>query len=107
MNTKEYLDRLKKELGVESDYALHKALGITRSAISKLMHGGGTLSDESAIKVAELLGIPPGQVIIDMHIERSKAPEIRAAWFGIMEKFSTSFNSLIASSSPRRRRLAA
>ena len=100
MNTQEYLDRVKKELGVESDYALQKPLNLTRSSISKLRHGG-TFSDETAVLVAEILRMHPGIVMLDMHREREKNPQIQAIWSGMLEKFSVSFKSLISGANPR------
>jgi len=102
MKTPEYLELVKRKLSLPSDYALAKALGVSRSAISLLQAGKTAMSDETAVRAAEILAMPAGRVLIDVHMERSKAPEVRAAWMGMMEKFSASFNALISCADPRR-----
>ncbi len=101
MNTKQYLQAAKARLGITSDYALAARLGITRSGISQYQSGKNTMGDETALKIAEILGIDPGKVLLDMAVERSKSSEIQAVWAGLMEKFSMGFKSFISSSAPR------
>lgn len=100
MNTTEYLDAVRAKLSLPSDYALQKPLGVTKQLISKYRTGAEVLSDAMAIRVAEILGIDAARVLLDAHIERSKTPEVRAAWVGMMEKFSASFRSLLSVRSP-------
>ena len=100
MKTADYLDAVKRKLDLPSDYALAKTLSLSRSAVSLLQSGKNGMSDETAIKIAEILQIPVAKVLLESHIERSKAPEVRAAWTGMMEKFSASFNSLISRANP-------
>ncbi|MEC4722952.1 hypothetical protein RY831_27715 [Noviherbaspirillum sp. CPCC 100848] len=88
MNTQEYLDKVKAELGITSDYALQKPLKLTRSSISKLRHGG-TMSDETAAEVAKVLKMHPGLVMLDMHRERAKTPAERSIWEEIFKGFRT------------------
>lgn len=102
MNTLEYLEACKKQLRIESDYAVAKALNIRTSTISGYRARGGQMEDEIALRVAEILGKHPGIVILDMHRERaSKTPEVRAVWNTVMEKFSTSFLNLLSGKAPR------
>lgn len=102
MNTVQYIDAVKKKLGIESDYAVAKALGISKQAVCRYTQGKGAFDDEIAIRVAEMLDIAPAKVLLDCHMERSKNPQVQAVWFGLMEKFSASFNSLISCATPRR-----
>ena len=102
MNTLEYLAACKQKLGIQSDYALAKALKITQSTISGYRAGRSRIDDDVALTIAEILEINPLQVIADANAERAKTPEMRARWIGVMEKFSTSFNSLITCAAPRR-----
>lgn len=95
MNTLEYLAACKKRLGIESDYALAKALGVTQQAVSSYRTGNSKINDDVALSVAEILGINPLQVIAAVNAERAKTPAQRARWTGIMEKFSGSFRSLL------------
>jgi hypothetical protein len=106
MKPSEYLDAIKAKTGTESDYALHKMLGLTRGQISHYRHDRQGFSDEIAVQVAELLNVPAGKVLIDMHIMRAQSkPQLLAAWVGIQEKLSTglhqSFNLIMALAAPR------
>ncbi|MBC3930375.1 DUF3693 domain-containing protein [Undibacterium curvum] len=107
MNTVEYLNHAKEKLGITSDYALAKSLEMSRSGMSALINGKVTMSDETAMKVAEILGKHPAIVLADMHAEREKNPAIQAVWHGIMEKFSLGFDVLISCATPRRCSLSA
>ncbi|UQV43951.1 hypothetical protein KIV45_18885 [Janthinobacterium lividum] len=87
MNTFEYLDAVKRKLGIDSDYAVAKALKIRPSTISGYRSRDGQMDDEIATKVAELLGMHPGLVILDMHRERAKTPAEQTIWQEIFEGF--------------------
>ncbi|STQ91210.1 helix-turn-helix domain-containing protein [Iodobacter fluviatilis] len=71
----EYLDDIKKKLGIDSDYAVAAKLSISRSAISAVRNKGMNFDGKTAIKVANLLDIDPALVIIDMHHARAKDTE--------------------------------
>ncbi|HEX8611952.1 MAG TPA: DUF3693 domain-containing protein [Telluria sp.] len=96
LRTSEYLDLARQHLGLPSDYALQKPLGVTKQLISKYRTGKETLSDSVAFRVAEATGIPREKVLIDVQIERAKTSEEKAAWQAIMEKISASFNTLLS-----------
>lgn len=89
MNTIDYLKLAKAQLGITSDYALAARLGITRSTISGLSLGKGQMSDETCLKIAEILGMPGALVIAHIHAERekNKHPEVAAAWRSMAEMF--------------------
>lgn len=94
MNTIGYLKQVKRRLGIESDYALAKALGVTQPAVSKLQKGT-TFSDETALKIAAILELHPALVLADAHAEREKNPEIQAVWRSLVEKISLGFELLL------------
>lgn len=104
MNTIEYLDLVRRKLDLPSDYALQKPLAVSKSQLSKYRTGKEEMSDVMAMRVAELCGLPVAKVLLDMHIERSKTPELRAAWADIMEKISEGFKALLLGASPSRTR---
>jgi plasmid maintenance system antidote protein VapI len=87
MNTIEYIDTAKTRLGVDSDYALAKALKITPSTIYGYRAGRSHMDDETALKISKVLGIHAGFVLLDMHRERAKTPQERSAWQEIFEGF--------------------
>jgi len=89
MKTVDYLAEIKKAHGIESDYALAKLLGTSRAAVSRYRRKQETFSDATALKVAELLGIPSGRVLVDMQIQRAHTPQQRAAWREILERISS------------------
>lgn len=89
MNTIEYMAALKKRLGIDSDYALAKALGVTKQTVSRYAKGIGQFDDEVARRVASILEMHPGLVMLDMHRERAKTPEDRSIWLEIYKGFLT------------------
>lgn len=89
MNTLEYLDAVKKRLGIESDYAVAKTLKLRASTISGYRMRGGQMDDEIAAKVGGVLGIHPGLVVLDMHRERAKTPAEQSIWQDIYQGFRT------------------
>lgn len=107
MNTFDYLAAVKAKLGISSDYALAKALGVSKTAIRNWNLGHCGFNDETARRVAEILGKHPGIVMLDMHRERAQTPETKELWDEISEKFSVGFEYLISRSTPRRYLLAA
>ena len=104
MNTLEYLSACKKALGIESDYALAKALGVSQTGISNYRTGRSRMDDDVALKVAEILHLHPMQVIAAANAERAKTDEQKARWTGLMEKFSGSFHNLLSQWDGRERR---
>ncbi|RQM46552.1 hypothetical protein EHZ19_18735 [Paraburkholderia bannensis] len=89
-----YLDAAKQRLGVSSDYALGKSLGINHSAISNYRAGRSNFDDATAIKLAHAAGFDPAEILFAMQVERAKSDEARAVWSGLLEKFSKGFRLL-------------
>ncbi len=84
MKSISYLDEAKKVLGIESDYAMAKALGITRSTLSGY-RGGNIMDDFTAAQIAEILEIDPMIVIAAANAEREKG-ERREYWEKISKR---------------------
>lgn len=80
MTTNEYLDAIQSRFNDCSDYRIAKIIGCLPSTISRYRAGKANFCDETALKVAELLEIPPGQVLADVAAERTKCPAARKAW---------------------------
>ena len=85
MKTPDYLDQAKLVLNLESDYSLAPRLGITRSYMSKLRLGKNALSDELAVSIAQIIGVPAAIVLADAHIEREQNPSVKAAYVAMAE----------------------
>lgn len=78
MKASEWIDQVKSSQGIESDYAVAKALGLSKQAISMYRSRQSTLDENAAISVAEKLGISPVGVVLDQMAERTKSPKVRA-----------------------------
>jgi transcriptional regulator with XRE-family HTH domain len=76
MKTTQYLDSAKKALGIESDYALAPHLGLTRSGVSKLRREVVVMSNTTAARIAEILGVDEIKVIADLELERGSNDEL-------------------------------
>lgn len=80
MIASKWIDKVKLNHNIKSDYAAAKLLNMTTSAISVLRTRESTLSEESALHVGKLLGINPAIVLIDQVCERAKSEESKHAW---------------------------
>ena len=72
----EYLDDLKEKTG--SDYMTAKKLGMSKVSIS-CIRSRGQMSDDTAIKMADLLGVDRTEVLIAATIARSHG-EVKQSW---------------------------
>lgn len=99
--TIQYLDAIKKKLDLPSDYAVAKALGVSREAVSGLRNGKTSMGIETAIRAGEILQIDGHAIYAHSQIERAKKPEIADFWLSISEKFSASFLNLLLGTGPR------
>lgn len=75
----DYLNDCKEKTG--SDYRSAMEMGIERMTISSIRKRG-QMSDETAIKIADLLGIKQSDVLIAAAIARSTG-EVKTAWESI------------------------
>lgn len=78
--TIEYLDAVRKQLDLPSDYAAAKALGVTRSAVSKYRNALSVFDESTAARVAELLGLDPLEVIAACKAESAPDAHMRSIW---------------------------
>lgn len=78
MKAFEWIDRVKKHAGIDSDYGVAKLLGITKQAISTYRRKQSTLDEDAAIKVANALNIQPAGIVLDQAAEHIKCDEIRS-----------------------------
>jgi len=79
-STADYLDAIRAKLQLRNDNALAKALGISRQTVSNYRLRGTSMDDDVAARAAELLGIQPGTVLLDMYTERTRDPRIKSIW---------------------------
>ncbi len=91
MKTVDYMDKVMRVHSIPSDYALAKVLGVTKQTVSRYRAGIGQFDDAVALRVAHLLNVEPGIVLIDMHAERTKNDDVRTVW----EQVSAGFPALL------------
>ncbi len=103
MKTVEYMDAIMLRRRIPSDYALAKALGVTKQTVSRYRSGIGLFDDHVALRAAELLGIDPGIVLLDIYAERTKNDEVRNVW----ERISAGFPALLSMANSKREPLSA
>jgi hypothetical protein len=89
----DYLDDLKEKNG--SDYRTAKLLNIDKSVISNIRRRQ-LMSDETAIMVADLLGIERDQVLIAAAIARSDG-EVKKSWENISKHMGIAASITLAS----------
>ena len=80
MNAINYLEKAKEKLGIKSDYALAKWLGISRFSLSSFTTGRRPLDDYTATRIAEALGINPMEIIAARNAEREKDETRKEFW---------------------------
>lgn len=85
-STEQYLDEVKTRLELPSDYAIAKALGVTRAAVSSYRTGRSMPDDLVCARIADVLGVEPMEVIAAINYQRSKSDDARHLWEGIWGK---------------------
>lgn len=101
MNTVDYLEKAKVSLGISSDYALAKHLGVTTSYISALKNGKQHFSEKLCYQIADIIKMHPAIVLVDTMRQKSDTPYQMKVWSDVMEKISMGFKSLITCKTPR------
>lgn len=74
------IDKARSLCVPSTDYQLAKKLGISHATLSRCRHRNGTLDNEAATKLADLLQQDRYEVIAIMEAERARTPEKKAFW---------------------------
>lgn len=72
MNSCDFIDALKAAYGLTSDYQAAKKLGISTTTISSYRAHRSFLSDDIALKIADLLEVDPLTVLACVNAERNE-----------------------------------
>lgn len=80
MKARERLLECKVRLGIKSDYALAKALGINRGTLSGYMNGTRIPDAYTDVKMAEILKVHPMLLLAEFEAETEKNAERKAFW---------------------------
>lgn len=83
--TVQFLDALATKEGGCSDYRLSKILGVTPQGVATYRKGK-TFSDDTAMKVAQLLDLDAAYVVMCMHQERAKTEAERELWASMLQR---------------------
>lgn len=75
--TIDFLNDLNSKLGDASDYRVAKELGVTKATVSTWRVGKGTMGEDAALRVADLLGEDPKFVLACVLAERSKSKKAK------------------------------
>ena len=86
MNTVEYLNETKKKLGITSDYALAKALGITKQQVSNYQRLHVKPDEYACTRIAVALGADPAKVIAEIAVEWEKNEKKREFWLNFLSR---------------------
>lgn len=82
--TKTLISQIKKHIDKDSDYAVAKALGISPQHMTKYKNGT-QFGDDMALKVSEMLGLNPLEVLSNLHLEQCK-DEYKPLWEQLRKK---------------------
>lgn len=83
MRTLDFIDAVKRQHAISSDYACAQVLGLTRAQLSRYRNGRDYFGDETAVKVADMLKMDAGYVMACIHAERASNPDVRTRWEGV------------------------
>ena len=71
-------------------------LGFTKSHISSLTTGKMQLTDATAKKIAQEIGLDDQEVLISLAAVRATDPELKQAWYDILAKYSKGVGTAVA-----------
>jgi len=86
MNAIEYLDAAKARLDIKSDYALAKALEITKQDVNQVRKGKKPLTPYLCTRIAITLCLDPASVIADVQSQTEKNVKRRAFWQSFLSR---------------------
>lgn len=86
--TKTLLERLRARLGGATNYRLAKHLSIANSAAARYAKGGGGMSFEIGMRVADELELPRDYVLLCLAAEREQSEAIKPMWRELAAKAS-------------------
>lgn len=83
----DYLDALRVALDVDSDNAVAAHIGVSRAAASRYRLGLTAPDDEVCERIAHILKIHPGIVLLQMNAARTRNAGIRRIWNDLARDF--------------------
>lgn len=86
MKPSAYLDAVKAQLSIQSDYELAKRMEVTRGQILAMRNGTRPIPLAVAFKIAIALELDPASVVADLEEQREKNPKRRDFWRGFLSR---------------------
>ena len=83
---KELLLECKIKLGIETDYKLAQALEINRGIVSDYMNEKRTPDAYCAVRIAQILGRDPAEIIATIEADSEKNPKRREFWRDFLQR---------------------
>ena len=71
-------------------------LGFTQSHISRLTKGKAQLTDATAKKIAEEIGLDAKEIMISLAAVREENPELKQAWYEILSNYTKGAGTAVA-----------
>ncbi|WP_341921868.1 hypothetical protein [Polaromonas sp. YR568] len=87
------LDAIKKKHGLASDYKLSLFTGIREQSLSNYRHGRTFPDAAACLKIAELLDLDAGLLIVEMEARRTKDEPTRQVWQNLAQRLQMGFAS--------------
>lgn len=88
MKPSAYLDAVKAQINIQTDYELAKRLGVPRGHVAEYRSGKRGIPLAAAFKLAIALEMDPAGVVADLEEQREKNEERRAFWRGFLSRAS-------------------
>lgn len=86
MKPSAYLDAVKAQLDIQSDYELAKRLEIGRGRIVEMRNGTRPVPVDVAFRIAITLDLDPARVVADLEEQREKNEKRRAFWRSFLSR---------------------
>jgi len=86
MKPSAYLDAVKAQLNIKSDYELGKRLELPAQSIPGIRNGSRAIALEIAFKIAIALELDPAQVVADLEEQREKNEKRRDFWRSFLSR---------------------
>lgn len=88
-STVELLERAKVAAGDASDYRIAQLLGVPRGTVSSYRRGISRPENPIAMRLADLCGLDPVEVVASVNLERAKSDTDRELWEMILTRCRT------------------
>lgn len=102
----DYIEALKRETRLNTNWKIADYLGVSRQFITTLRYGKVWLSREKCLDIANALGIDATEIVMTINAEKSQSLDEQAQWLTLAEQNRTPINpppDFQPDGSPRRR----